>query len=203
MDKWTNASYVPTEEDILHIRVKTTAISTFDFKVKNSSFSVIDVGGQKSLRQYWIPYFEEDLKAIIFVASLACYDQTLADEGFEDINRMEDSLALFRTICEHPTLQNKAIILFLNKLDLFEKKIKTSSIRKYVPDFNLLPASADHTNLETTKAYFRKRFLNQNPFERNIYVHFTNSTDCKLMKVIITAVSDIVLRLHLAESGIM
>lgn len=132
LDKWTNASYVPTEEDILHIRVKTTAISTFDFKVKNSSFSVIDVGGQKSLRQYWIPYFEEDLKAIIFVASLACYDQTLADEGFEDINRMEDSLALFRTICEHPTLQNKAIILFLNKMDLFEKKIKTSSIRKYV-----------------------------------------------------------------------
>jgi hypothetical protein len=45
-------------------------------------------------------------------------------------------------------------ILFLNKEDLFKKKISESPIRRFFPDYE----GADD-DVETGKAYFKKRFL--------------------------------------------
>ncbi len=50
-------------------------------------------------------------------------------------NRMEESLNLFGEICRMRTFQDTSIILFLNKKDLFKKKIAQSSLAKLFPDF--------------------------------------------------------------------
>jgi hypothetical protein len=62
----------------------------------------------------------DSVTCVLFVVSISEYDQTLR-EGKE--NRMLESLALFDDICNSKWFQNTAFILFLNKTDLFKKKI--------------------------------------------------------------------------------
>ena len=50
-------------------------------------------------------------------------------------NRMEESKALFQTIITYPWFQNSSIILFLNKIDLLEEKIKMSHLSDYFPEY--------------------------------------------------------------------
>ena len=52
------------------------------------------------------------------------------------MNRMEESLALFKTTTGLQWFTNASLILFLNKKDLFEEKINTSSpLSDYFPDY--------------------------------------------------------------------
>lgn len=43
--------YVPTDEDIIRARVKTTGISEVKFTVRDLIYRVFDVGGQRSERK--------------------------------------------------------------------------------------------------------------------------------------------------------
>jgi guanine nucleotide-binding protein G(i) subunit alpha len=73
--------YMPTDQDILRSRVKTTGITEITFRVKDAVYKVFDVGGQRSERRKWIHCFE-NLNAVIFMVSLSEYDQVLReDEG--------------------------------------------------------------------------------------------------------------------------
>eukprot|EP00483_Globobulimina_turgida_P009093 UN09111 len=86
---------------------------------------IIDVGGQQSQRRKWIHCFEY-VVAVIFIASLSCYDEILEEDTFQ--NTMSDQLDLFDNICNNQSLENVAVILFLNKTDLFENKYCTCKI---------------------------------------------------------------------------
>lgn len=48
---------------------------------------------------------------------------------------MSESLALFDTITKYPWFNNSSLILFLNKKDLLEEKIKTSNLADYFPEY--------------------------------------------------------------------
>jgi hypothetical protein len=49
---------------------------------------------------------------------------------------MEESIALFRTIITYPWFANSSIILFLNKKDVLEEKIKISNLVDYFPEYD-------------------------------------------------------------------
>ncbi len=50
-------------------------------------------------------------------------------------NRMQESIALFRTIITQPWFASSSIILFLNKKDLLAEKILKSHIGDYFTDY--------------------------------------------------------------------
>lgn len=50
-------------------------------------------------------------------------------------NRMQESLKLFDSICNNKWFTDTSIILFLNKKDLFEDKIKKSPITICFPEY--------------------------------------------------------------------
>ncbi len=54
---------------------------------------------------------------------------------------------------------------------------------------NLTLDSVDEFDFEIFKEFFRQKFsaVNQNP-EKNIYIHFTTSTDTELMKTVIAMI---------------
>ena len=93
---------------------------------------MFDVGGQRSERKKWIHCFE-GVTAIIFCVALSGYDLVLAED--EEMNRMMESMKLFDSICNNKWFVETSIILFLNKKDLFEQKIKYSPLTTCFPEF--------------------------------------------------------------------
>jgi GTPase SAR1 family protein len=63
-----------TEEDIIMARVRTTGIVVTEVIEKPYKYQIVDVGGQRSERRKWIHCFD-DVKAIIYLASLSGYNQ--------------------------------------------------------------------------------------------------------------------------------
>ncbi len=84
--------YVPTLEDVLHVRIKTTGIKEIAFAFKGFTFRVVDVGGQRSERRKWIHCFQ-DVTAVLYVVSLADYDLMMEEDP--TTNRLMESLDLF------------------------------------------------------------------------------------------------------------
>lgn len=133
LDRTFSADYKPTEQDILRTRLMTTGIIETTFSMKNHMFKMYDVGGQRGERKRWIHAFD-DVTAIMFIASLSEYDQTLAEDN--TINRLDESLDLFEGISNLPWFSKAAIFLFLNKKDLFQEKIKHTPIEAFQPEFS-------------------------------------------------------------------
>lgn len=79
LDRLGKKDYMPTEQDILRTRVKTTGIVEVHFSFKNLNFKLFDVGGQRSERKKWIHCFE-DVTAIIFCVAMSEYDQVLHED---------------------------------------------------------------------------------------------------------------------------
>lgn len=93
---------------------------------------MFDVGGQRSERKKWIHCFE-NVTAIVFLVAISEYDQLLFED--ETVNRMQEALTLFDSICNSRWFVKTSIILFLNKIDRFKEKLPISPMRKYFPDF--------------------------------------------------------------------
>jgi hypothetical protein len=81
--------YVPSKDDILYSRVRTSGVVTEKYDIEDTPFEMYDVGGQKNERKKWIHCFE-DVTAVIFVAAISEYDQNLFEDGAT--NRMVSSL---------------------------------------------------------------------------------------------------------------
>jgi GTPase SAR1 family protein len=124
--------YQPTEEDIIMARVRTTGIAQTELDEGNVHFRVVDVGGQRNERKKWIHCFD-DVKALLFVVNLAGYDQVMFEDPTQ--NRMKESLTLFAQICNNPVFASTPIFLCLNKKDIFEQMIQSTSLEKCFPEY--------------------------------------------------------------------
>ncbi|KAI2650531.1 Guanine nucleotide-binding protein G(o) subunit alpha [Labeo rohita] len=162
MGRIISPDYMPTETDVLRVRLRTTGVIETQFKVKHLVFRLYDVGGQRTERRKWISCFE-DVRAVLFVVSLSGYDMTLVEDP--SMNRLQESLKLFSSICNNiffrstSMVRNGSInregssnlviplareeILFMNKIDLFQEKILHSGrhLRHYLPQFRATDTS--------------------------------------------------------------
>lgn len=75
----------------------------------------------------------QDVTAVLFFVALSEYDTTLYED--DETNRMHESLKLFDEICNSKWFSAVPIILFLNKSDIFEEKIKKTNITVAFPDY--------------------------------------------------------------------
>uniref|UniRef100_A0A8R1IWS1 Uncharacterized protein n=1 Tax=Caenorhabditis japonica TaxID=281687 RepID=A0A8R1IWS1_CAEJA len=107
LPRLSSPNYVPSEQDLLRTRIKTTGITEVLFELKGLTFRVIDVGGQRSERKKWIHCFD-NVNAIIFISSLSEYDQTLREDNCTDLFA-EKSLRSPLTVCfpEYKGQQNQ------------------------------------------------------------------------------------------------
>lgn len=189
-------TYVPTEQDVLRVRVPTTGIIEYPFDLDSIIFRMVDVGGQRSERRKWIHCFE-NVTSIMFLVALSEYDQVLVESDSE--NRMEESKALFRTIITYPWFQNSSVILFLNKKDLLEEKIMHSHLVDYFPEFD-----GPQQDGQAAREYILKMFVELNPdSDTIIYSHFTCATDTENIRFVFAAVKDTILQLNLKEYNLV
>ncbi|XP_068849523.1 guanine nucleotide-binding protein G(o) subunit alpha isoform X3 [Capricornis sumatraensis] len=194
LDRIGAADYQPTEQDILRTRVKTTGIVETHFTFKNLHFRLFDVGGQRSERKKWIHCFE-DVTAIIFCVALSGYDQVLHED--ETTNRMHESLKLFDSICNNKWFTDTSIILFLNKKDIFEEKIRKSPLTICFPEYT------GSNTYEDAAAYIQAQFESKNRSpNKEIYCHMTCATDTNNIQVVFDAVTDIIIANNLRGCGL-
>ena len=62
------------------------------------------------------------------------YDLVLEED--KSVNRMHESMKLFGTICNNKWFEMAAIVLFLNKKDLMESKLKSINFKDFYPDYD-------------------------------------------------------------------
>ncbi|KAI9256912.1 putative Gpa2-guanine nucleotide-binding protein alpha-2 subunit [Sporodiniella umbellata] len=179
-------TYKPTDQDIIRCRAKTTGIVETTFHLGGLAYRMFDVGGQRSERKKWIHCFDS-VTAILFVVAISGYDQCLAEDRAS--NQMHEALMLFDTTCNSHWFTKTSMILLLNKIDIFKKKINVSPIENYFPDYQ-----GQVKSIDTAKSYFKQRFqrLNKNS-DKRVYVHFTDATDTTLLQNVMIAVSDIII----------
>lgn len=58
IDRIFAEGYVPTEEDVLRARVKTSGVYEMRFQISETTWVLVDVGGQRAERRKWIHCFD-------------------------------------------------------------------------------------------------------------------------------------------------
>jgi len=193
----TASDFVPSEQDVLRARIQTTGIVEIRFPFKGRDFVLVDVGGQRSERKKWIHCFQ-DVNALLFCAGLSEFDQVL----YEDLktNRMHEALNLFREICLSKWFLKSTIVLFLNKSDLLEEKLKEGkNITVAFPEYK------GSNSFDEVVAYISKAFTGVNDpatgKTREVFPHVTNATNTDNVKKVFNAVEASVTNAALASTG--
>ncbi|KAK0189499.1 guanine nucleotide binding protein, alpha subunit [Armillaria mellea] len=198
-------NYQPTDDDIIRARLRTLGVQEYRFifdhgRTVGQEWRIYDVGGTRSSRVAWYPYFD-DVDAIIFLAPISCFDEKLAED--RRVNRLEDSYMLWKSVCACKLLSRTQIILFLNKCDLLQAKLaRNVKIRDFVPSYG------DRANtLATATKYFQQHFREisrqNSPVQRPFYVHMTSVIDTRSTAATLGAVEESILRDHLRRADLM
>ncbi|ESN96131.1 hypothetical protein HELRODRAFT_67782 [Helobdella robusta] len=178
IDRLGSKDYMPTEQDILRTRVKTTGIVEVHFNFKNLNFKLFDVGGQRSERKKWIHCFE-DVTAIIFCVGMSEYDQVLHED--ETTNRMQESLKLFDSICNNKWFTD------------------TTKPHKMITN----PNFAGSNTFEEASSYIQAQFEAKNKSTtKEIYCHQTCATDTNNIQFVFDAVTDVIIANNLRGCGL-
>ncbi|KAH7910678.1 guanine nucleotide binding protein, alpha subunit [Hygrophoropsis aurantiaca] len=207
LERVTALDFTPNDDDVLRARLKTVGVSEYRFEMEaaagresGTEWRIVDVGGSRSQRATWVPFFD-DVDAIIFLAPISGFDQVLAED--RSVNRLEDSVLLWKAVCSNRLLANVDLVLFLNKCDILEAKLKSGTrLSKYVRSY------ADRPNdLETASKYFRSKFSaihrEYSPLPRKFYGFCTSVTDTSTTAGILASVRDMVVRRHLKQSRLL
>ncbi|KAI0074990.1 G-alpha-domain-containing protein [Panus rudis PR-1116 ss-1] len=213
LERVTSLHYLPSDDDVLKARLKTVGVSEYRFQMEagtesGTEWRIIDVGGSRSQVQLtrfwcvekWIPFFD-DVDAIIFLAPISGFDQTLVED--RSVNRLEDSVLLWKAICSNKLLAKVDLVLFLNKCDILDAKLRSGvRLAKYVRSFG------DRSNdAETAEKYFRSKFSaihrEHSPIPRKFYGFCTSVTDTTTTMGILASVRDMVVREHLRASRLL
>ncbi|EGV63329.1 Guanine nucleotide-binding protein alpha-2 subunit [Yamadazyma tenuis] len=191
----TKKNYIPTTNDILRTRKKTSGIYDFRFSMgPGLPIHMYDVGGQRSERKKWIHCFD-NVTLIIFCVALSEYDQVLLEENSQ--NRLEESLTLFDSVVNSRWFARTSIVLFLNKIDVFAEKLPYSPLENYFPDYS------GGNNINKAAKYILWRFTQVSRSGLNIYPHVTQATDTSNIELVFAAVKETILENSLKDSGLL
>jgi len=191
IDRISDINYLPTQQDILRVRIPTTGINEYTFVLSSVRFRIVDVGGQRSERRKWIHCFE-NVTSIIFLAALNEYDLILYESQNNCQNRMEESQALFETIITCQWFENSSVILFLNKIDLLEEKVMYSNLIDYFPEYDG-PAN----DPISAREFILKMYEDLNPDpEKSLFSHFTCATDTENICFVFESVKYTIFKIH-------
>lgn len=101
---------------------------------------------------------------------------------------------LWESIANSHWFAKSALILFLNKIDLFKEKVARSPITDHgFTDYHGAPG-----DWKAASSYFLDKFraLNRDG-DKEIYGYFTTATDTNLLKITMAAVQDMIIQKNL------
>ncbi|KAI0341384.1 G-alpha-domain-containing protein [Trametopsis cervina] len=203
LPRLTALNYTPSDEDVFKARLKTVGVCEHKFEMEagfesGTEWRIIDVGGSRSQRPTWVPFFDD---AIIFLAPISAFDQTLVED--KSVNRLEDSVMLWKAVCSNKLLAKVELILFMNKCDILDQKLRAGvRLARYLRSFGDRP-----NDLENAQKFFRSRFSHihreHSPQPRKFHGYFTSVTDTSTTSGILASVREMVMREHLRKAKLL
>ena len=222
IDRIAGKDFLPNNQDILRSRVRTSGIVEAEYNINGVRVAMFDVGGQRNERKKWIHCFD-NVTAVIFVAAISEYDQVLYED--QNQNRQQEALDLFKEMCNSSWFKNKSMILFLNKRDMFRKKLPNvpfrvaegpnkrnedykgplpepgrPSSKDGTPEFEACYTAATNYLMEKYRTYGKSDSQNS---KREIYIKLTSATDSDQVKVVMESCKDMILKSNLLDNGFM
>lgn len=179
------ADYIPHANDIWQYGGVSSTAEYYSLRLpfgKNKWDEVSFEYGRHHLQVLKVPTEElskcmhcfNNMRFVIFMTSLGFYDNK---------ESMLKSMELFKEICASQCTQNSGIILFLNKMDLFREKLRTTPLSTCFPQYQNCKQEDDNE----TKAidYIREQFIKyahadaRDRFEhlREVHVHVISAAD--------------------------
>jgi len=191
--------YIPSELDILSVRCQTTGVTETTFVSNGKKFVMVDVGGQRSERKKWIHCFE-DVVGVLFCVGISAFDQTLYEDN--QTNRLKEDLKLFHDICVSKWFTSTAIILFLNKSDIFkEKLIQGKSLSEVFPEFK---GGSDYRK---SISFLEEKFMDiidpVTKRRKDIFSHVTTATDTENVRYVFDDVREYLIQSIFKKAGLM
>ncbi|KAJ0091634.1 hypothetical protein Patl1_13750 [Pistacia atlantica] len=168
LQRLSDTNYVPTKEDVLYARVRTTGVVEIQFR----------------------------------------YDQTLFED--EQKNRMMETKELFDWVLKQPCFEKTSFMLFLNKFDIFEKKVLKVPLNvcEWFKDYQ--PVSTGKQEIEHAYEYIKKKFeelyfqsTTPDRVDRVFKIYRTTALDQKLVKKTFKLVDETLRRRNLFEAGLL
>ncbi|KAJ6595494.1 G-protein alpha subunit [Mycena vulgaris] len=196
--------YVPLDRDIMRARIRTLGIEEHRFVTESgykpgTEFFITDVCGGSNQRSTWIPYFD-DVQAILFLAPLTFWQNLDEDRN---VNRVQDSLELWREIVSNQLLAKTTLILLFNKKDILQAHISAGVlVKKHVPSFGDRP-----NDVASVTKYFREKFAAYHrkfsPKPRPFIFYETEAIDTKSTATILGEVNEQIVQNHLKDLDVI
>jgi len=203
--RFAKEDFLPSKEDILRAKIRTQGIIEIKFEFNDVLFNFLDVGGQRCERRKWLHCFDNCF-AVIFITAINEYDGKVLEEN-DQVDRLEESLNLFERLVQSMTFHETPFILFMNKRDLFEEKLKHvpfEGLEERYPDYaefkkGLLEEEGISENVEIGLNYLGKKFKDKSP-SKQLYVYDTNALDESQCEKVFQSLSSSILEKSLAAS---
>ncbi|KAH8829160.1 heterotrimeric G protein alpha subunit [Flagelloscypha sp. PMI_526] len=225
LDRVAHRDYHVTDDDIVRARLRTVGIQEHRVRFKNGPWDtpksarssssrdrssdsaappgwewrIYDVGGCRTSRQAWLPFFE-DANCIIFLCPVSVFDERLEED--HRVNRLEDSIILWKSICSSKLLAKSQLVLFLNKCDLLKRKLKRGvKVSKYLTSYK------DKNEVFPVVKYLQGKFKeiqkSLSPEPRTSYIFPTTVTDTQATAKTLETIRDGLLRSNLSQSQLI
>ena len=101
MHKYYDDDYVPTFEDLVHGRQRTTGVNKIKFVIHPDTetdyeeiYEIFDVGGCKNERRKWMHFFDNS-DVVLFVVNLGGFNKLLWRDNHT--NCLREDIGLFRS----------------------------------------------------------------------------------------------------------
>ncbi|KAF9662288.1 hypothetical protein SADUNF_Sadunf18G0037400 [Salix dunnii] len=205
--------FIVFQDDVLYARARTTGVVEIQFspvgenKKSGEVYRLFDVGGQRNERRKWIHLFE-GVTAVIFCAAISEYDQTLFED--ENKNRMIETKELFEWVLKQPCFEKTSFMLFLNKFDIFEKKVLKVPLNvcEWFKDYQ--PVLTGKQEIEHAYEFVKTKFeelyfqsTTPDRVDRVFKIYRTTALDQKLVKKTFKLVDETLRRRNLFEAGLL
>ncbi|KAG2001571.1 heterotrimeric G protein alpha subunit, variant 2 [Coprinopsis cinerea AmutBmut pab1-1] len=177
LDRIATRDYVVTDNDIVRARLRTVGIQEHKLVFSHGPW--------------------DNAK----MSPVSVFDQWLEEDP--RVNRLEDSIILWTSICQSKLLAKTQLILFLNKCDLLRRKLKRGvKVNQYLPSYGDKP-----NEVISVVKYLREKFKDIqkqcSPEHRSAYIYPTTVTDTEATAITLESVRDGVLRENLAASQLI
>mmetsp|Transcript_10455 Transcript_10455/g.20034 ORF Transcript_10455/g.20034 Transcript_10455/m.20034 type:complete len:365 (-) Transcript_10455:142-1236(-) len=192
--------YTPSTDDVIRVRSRTTGIYQESFEHDGHTYQLVDLGGQRSERRKWKSCFAKgDVNAVLFLAAISGFNIMVKED--RSITQIEEAYHLFQRFTSEKETSGIAVILFLNKYDIFTEKIKTVDITDcpLLKDFK-----GDCRDAEEAAVYIEGIFEKvREGKDKQWFCHFTDATNEELMKDVFWDIKEYVLHLSLLRAGLL